>query len=58
MKPIKMNSVSSLALLILAASISVTATHAQDMAKQGSTPKPARARRKPCSNSGMTSDAN
>ena len=41
MKPIKMNSMSSLALLILAASISVTPAHAQDTAKQGSAPKPA-----------------
>ena len=41
MKLIKMNSISSLALLIFAVSISVAPTHAQDTAKQGSTPKPA-----------------
>lgn len=41
MKLIKLNCVSSLAVLILAASVSVTPAHAQDMAKQASAPKPA-----------------
>jgi uncharacterized damage-inducible protein DinB len=41
MKPIKTNCISLLAVLILAASVSVTPVHAQDMAKQASAPKPA-----------------
>src|SRR5579863_4182441 len=41
MKSIKLSSISALALVIFAACISVAPAHAQDMAKQGATPKPA-----------------
>ena len=41
MKPMKMNGIRLLALLIVAAGILVTPAHAQDMAKQASAPKPA-----------------
>ncbi|MGA7060796.1 MAG: DinB family protein [Candidatus Acidiferrales bacterium] len=40
MKPIKMNCIGLLALLIVAAGAAVTPAHAQDMAKQASAPKP------------------
>jgi uncharacterized damage-inducible protein DinB len=41
MKPMKMNSIRLLALLIVAAGILVTPAHAQDMPKPGAAPKPA-----------------
>ena len=42
MKPMKMNSMRSLRLMVVAAGLLVTPAHAQDMAKQGAAPKPAR----------------
>jgi hypothetical protein len=41
MKPMKMNRIRLLALLIFAAGILVTPAHAQDMAKKAAAPKPA-----------------
>ncbi len=41
MKPMKMNSMRLLGLMIVAACLLVTPAHAQDMAKQGAAPKPA-----------------
>ncbi len=41
MKPMKMNSMRLLGLMIVAAGLLVTPAHAQDMAKQGAAPKPA-----------------